>query len=581
MVSVSGVGGSRPVGRQNTDGAVVLGRGATWLLVTLLAAVHIAFAGWGHLYNETDGQYGGAAKTMAAGGDWLVPENNGIPRLVKPPLLYWLMAGGMKVLGTNEFAARLPGALSVVIWLFATAGIAREWGGWHRAALAVSILGTLMGSFTLARIVMPEPLFSAGIALALYCLIRASRATNPSGWVLSFWAAGAIAAFSKGPHGLLYPLVIGLVALLSNRFLHGKPDRLMSRFVSLPAVILAALILIPWHILMEWRFPGFLSDLIFTEHVGHLAGQAKPATGYTNVPRWQFLLLHLAWFLPWSAAVLFSLPKWWRRRCEIQWDFPAILILTWGAVILLTVLLAGQRQDYYAMSGWAVFALVGASLLERGIPRAASLALAAVLMLALIACLAAPQLASGSATLAVEERSTAILTLGGFGPEVWHSLALIAGWSLGLSVLSLLAASFLRRWALLFWLVCGLALGGGAVAGMSCVAPYFSLGSARPLLAEYPDALLVFDGEIDTGSSLLFYADQPVYLLRGEPNFVTRRFGLGADRYLSVNDLRAMWISGRQVLLVTESGRIPGWEKSLPSPPTVIGGSGTLSILCN
>ncbi len=88
--------------------------------------------GWGNLYNETDGQYGGAARVMAAGGSWLVPLNNDIPRLVKPPLLYWAMAGSMEVFGVNEFAARLPGALSwcaVAVLTFLLGNVSAGRGG--------------------------------------------------------------------------------------------------------------------------------------------------------------------------------------------------------------------------------------------------------------------------------------------------------------------------------------------------------------------------------------------------------------------------------------------------------------------
>ena len=90
------------------------------LLIALAVALTVGTAGWGSLYNETDGQYSGAAKAMLRNGSWLIPENDGIPRLVKPPLLYWTLAASMKVFGVNEFAARLPNALAVIAWVTVT-----------------------------------------------------------------------------------------------------------------------------------------------------------------------------------------------------------------------------------------------------------------------------------------------------------------------------------------------------------------------------------------------------------------------------------------------------------------------------
>ena len=84
------------------------------ILIALAALLHVVTIGTGDLYSETEGQYAGAAREMVASHNWLLPTNDGIPRLQKPPLLYWLIMMSYKVLGVNEAAARLPGALAVV-----------------------------------------------------------------------------------------------------------------------------------------------------------------------------------------------------------------------------------------------------------------------------------------------------------------------------------------------------------------------------------------------------------------------------------------------------------------------------------
>ena len=56
------------------------------ILIALAALLHVVTIGTGDLYSETEGQYAGAAREMAASHNWLLPTNNGIPRLQKPPL---------------------------------------------------------------------------------------------------------------------------------------------------------------------------------------------------------------------------------------------------------------------------------------------------------------------------------------------------------------------------------------------------------------------------------------------------------------------------------------------------------------
>ncbi|MGB3495137.1 MAG: glycosyltransferase family 39 protein [Elainellaceae cyanobacterium] len=67
-----------------------------------------------HLVDETEPLFTEAARQMTVTGDWLTPYFNGETRFDKPPLIYWLMAIAYQTFGVNEFAARLPSALSAI-----------------------------------------------------------------------------------------------------------------------------------------------------------------------------------------------------------------------------------------------------------------------------------------------------------------------------------------------------------------------------------------------------------------------------------------------------------------------------------
>src|SRR2546423_14617724 len=82
------------------------------ILIALAALLHVATVGTGDLYSQTEGQYAGAAREMVEAHQWLLPTNDGIPRLQKPPLLYWLIIFSFKAFGVNAAAARLPVALA-------------------------------------------------------------------------------------------------------------------------------------------------------------------------------------------------------------------------------------------------------------------------------------------------------------------------------------------------------------------------------------------------------------------------------------------------------------------------------------
>src|SRR5881398_3030952 len=92
---------SWPAGENGTQARKSVLR-ANWALAAVLvvaAAVYIGTSAWPVILDETDGQYAGAAREMLERRDWFVPTNNGVPRLQKPPLVYWLTRLSLGTLG--------------------------------------------------------------------------------------------------------------------------------------------------------------------------------------------------------------------------------------------------------------------------------------------------------------------------------------------------------------------------------------------------------------------------------------------------------------------------------------------------
>jgi 4-amino-4-deoxy-L-arabinose transferase-like glycosyltransferase len=547
---------------------------ATWTaalaLVALCVLLQILPAGIGSLYNETDGQYAGAAKRMVQGGSWLIPENNGVPRLVKPPLLYWMIAASFRAFGINEFAARLPNALGITATVLATFALGVHFRGPRLGFAAGAILLTCLGTATLGRIVMPEPVFCAFIAWAIYCGVRALDAERGRAWSVGFWLCAALACFVKGAHGLLYPLAtVGLAAAFVPEW-----RRRALRLLSLPGIAAFLAINLPWYFYVESRFPGWFSNFLSAEQVGHLAGNRAPSTHYESVPAWQFLLLHLAWFFPWSIVALATLGNVRNgNRRELA------VLAAWGAVVLVPLLFLGERQDYYAMAMWPAFALAVAGLIEKSNLRLATVALSALCAFGLVACawlLASPPHFGTSA--AVADRATAWTTLSGFGPEVWLGLSRIGIGCFALALAACVGGILVPRRAFAALATAAGIFSLSAILGYALVAPYFSLAGAAPLLRKQlpAQAPIVFDGGLDTASSLLFYASHDIALLGQNPNteFATRAFGIGREKYLSDSDFATLWASGRALAFVTELSARPRWEAKLgplPEPAIVCG----------
>src|SRR5690606_13826081 len=109
-----------------------------------------------------------------------------------------------------------------------------------------------------------------------------------------------------------------------------------------------------------------------------------------------------------------------------------------------------------------------------------------------------------------------------------------------------------------------------AILGYAFVSPYFSLASAAPLLnnREFYQAPIVFDGGLDTASSLLFYTNRELLLVE-EGNSAD-----SFDRVVTPGEFSTLWQSGRRLTFVTERERVPHWEEVLggmPEPTAICG----------
>jgi 4-amino-4-deoxy-L-arabinose transferase-like glycosyltransferase len=261
------------------------------------------------------------------------------------------------------------------------------------AALAMA---TSLGPYLYTRFYIPDILIALWMTLSVHLFLIALDRLNEGASALrpclGFAAVMALDVLTKGLIGIVFPLGFVVFYLAFTRQL-----RLLTKLHLIPSTLLFLVIAAPWHILAALRNPaitmpggvglppqaGWAWFYLYNEHIARFLGRRIPHD-YGQVPIPLFWLLLLLWLLPWVAflpsAILDAVtslrtPADTRLRFDSDanfahddLDFPdrsheaALALLLWAGIILGFFTLS-SRQEYYHLPALPALALLVGGLL--------------------------------------------------------------------------------------------------------------------------------------------------------------------------------------------------------------------------
>lgn len=335
------------------------------LLVGLVfVLVYLLPLGVRPLFIPDEVRYAEIAREMITRGDWVVPHLNGLLYFEKPIFGYWAHAVSLLLFGENNFAVRLPSALSsglIALLLLRFTNLKSRTNPQQSLAVLASLI--FLSSLAVAGIgtfTVLDSLLSASLTATLMAFFQATRAEKGSRreklWLMIAGASCGIALLTKGFLALAIPVIVIVPYLLWQ----GRWKDIF-RMSWLP-ILCAILVALPWSIMVHLRAPDFWNFFFWHEHVKRFFSD----NAQHGRPVWFFVALLPLMTIPWS----FQLGSFWtgaRNKVEKQLGEQELMrfVLCWLVFPLLFFSASKGKLLTYILPCFPAIAIILAVWLDR------------------------------------------------------------------------------------------------------------------------------------------------------------------------------------------------------------------------
>lgn len=309
------------------------------------------------LWDRDEPFYARVAVEMLRSGDWFVPTYNGDVFPDKPPLVYWMMAVGIKLFGENEFAVRLPAIIGMMASLLFTWAIARRVFDARTARWSVLILATSLMSVYLGAAAMLDTVLLATIAMAFWAWLGLRDGEKPLLSSALLTVAFTLSLLAKGPVG---PAVFGSAVVVAWAIAREWP-----RIGELLALAISGLIAIA--VFLAWAIPAnsqsggvMLSDGFWVHIVGRALAPMQGhggsgLSGYLmNLPL--YVPVVIIGLMPWIVDLPQALVALSRGQLAAGRD--RAFLIAWPATTFVLFTIAATKLPHYVFPLFPAAAIV-------------------------------------------------------------------------------------------------------------------------------------------------------------------------------------------------------------------------------
>lgn len=312
-----------------------------------------------NLFSLTDPDevfYSLTAHEMAGKNEWLTPLIFGQPQFEKPPLTYWLLETAFKAWGESPFTARFfPAVFAtlgvIAVYLLGLMGFKDE----RKAFLSAMVLATSAFFAAMGKTVFTDMIFTVLILCAMTMFVWGFTDRRRQGiGFAGFYLFAALATLTKGPLGLLMPLMAVIFFLWYQRQI-----TFLKNWPVLTGILLYLIIALPWYLYIYHQYGhAFIKEFFYNDHWRRLM-----VAEHRSNDHWFFYpITMIASLFPWS---LFLLAAWVDLYKRLKSSVTVIdyLSLSWIVAVLMVFQFAHSKLASYILPLFPALALMTGNFL--------------------------------------------------------------------------------------------------------------------------------------------------------------------------------------------------------------------------
>jgi 4-amino-4-deoxy-L-arabinose transferase-like glycosyltransferase len=313
-----------------------------WLLVGALPVFFI-YLGANSIWDANEAFYVDTPRRMVEAGDYITPYFNGIERLNKPVLSYWIVATLYNLFGVSVAVERVGIALGAMGIISATWFVGRALASPVVATLAALLVATAPRMVMFSRRIFIDIWITCFMALTLACFAMAQRfPEHRRRWLMAMYVVMGLGVLTKGPIAVAFPVLVCAIWFTVER---RWAD--VWRMSLAPGALIVLAIVVPWYAaLYQVHGWGPIEQFFIGENVGRYTGE-MPTEGRGVL---FYLPVLFGDLFPWAPLLLLPILSAWRQAAPGEPATDASLrrlLWIWIVSIVGVFSLSQSKQDLY------------------------------------------------------------------------------------------------------------------------------------------------------------------------------------------------------------------------------------------